>query len=63
MPARRCAIGCESWPDEDEYKTCFVCGEPTRRLGNVNPTMTAEDAVARLREAQFQAYLEASGRE
>lgn len=51
MPARRCEIGCESWPDDDIFITCSVCGERTRRVGNISPTIPFEEARSiKLRE-------------
>lgn len=44
MAARRCDIGCESWPDEPIFGTCSYCGEQTRRVANINPTITREEA-------------------
>lgn len=44
MPARRCAMGCESWPDEPIFGTCSVCGEQTQRVRNINPTVSREYA-------------------
>lgn len=40
---RRCDIGCESWPDSDDYNVCPVCGEETTRYGNVVP-LSEQDA-------------------
>ena len=40
---RRCAIGCESWPDDNLFSTCTHCGEPTRRLKAV-PTISFDEA-------------------
>lgn len=44
MAARRCDMGCESWPDEPIFATCSHCGEPTRRISNGEPTITVEEA-------------------
>lgn len=41
--ARRCSIGCESWPDDPMFATCTHCGEPTRRV-RAKPTISFEDA-------------------
>ena len=43
---RRCDVGCESWPDSDNYKTCPVCGEETTRFSNLKP-LTQPEANAR----------------
>lgn len=40
---RRCDQGCESWPDDDRYKFCFLCGEKTTRYSNLQP-LTIEEA-------------------
>lgn len=56
MPARRCSIGCESWPDHEDFKVCIVCGEPTRRVGNIKPTVDDEEAKRLLSEARFEAW-------
>lgn len=45
MSARRCAIGCETWPDEMIFSRCSYCGEPTRRIGNLEPTVDREEAT------------------
>ena len=44
MPARRCDIGCESWPDDPIFTTCTYCGEQTRRVRNATPTVEFEEA-------------------
>lgn len=44
MPARRCDIGCESWPDDPIFTTCTYCGEPTTRVRNINPKISFEEA-------------------
>lgn len=44
MSARRCSIGCESWPDDPIFTTCSHCGEPTDRVSNAEPTMSFEEA-------------------
>jgi hypothetical protein len=43
MPSRRCAIGCESWPDDPIFTTCSVCGEPTTRIDK-EPTIGFDEA-------------------
>ena len=44
MPARRCDIGCESWPDEMIFATCTYCGEKTTRYEKMEPTVSREKA-------------------
>lgn len=46
MPARRCSIGCESWPDEDLFATCSHCGGETQRINNISPTVDRAAAVS-----------------
>lgn len=41
---RRCDLGCESWPDDDKYKKCPVCGDKTTRYTNLDP-ISEEDAA------------------
>lgn len=43
---RRCAAGCESWPDTGKYNKCPVCGEPTTRFSNLSP-LTQKEANIR----------------
>lgn len=52
---RRCALGCESWPDEPIYSTCPACGEPTTRATNLTP-LEPEAAQHFLLQAQFEEY-------
>lgn len=54
---RRCDLGCESYPDDVAYKTCLVCGEPTRRLNNAWP-MPADEAHTKLMRAKFEQWLD-----
>jgi hypothetical protein len=50
---RRCDPGCESWPDDDRYKTCPLCGEETTRYRNLRP-ITQDEA----NELEFEAFYE-----
>ncbi len=34
---RRCDLGCDSWPDDEDYKRCPICGEETTRYNNLRP--------------------------
>ena len=52
---RRCEIGCESWPDKEEFKKCLRCGEPTTRYSNLNP-LPLDEAMSLLSQARFNAY-------
>jgi hypothetical protein len=56
-PGRRCALGCESWPDEAIYSRCPVCGQPTERVSNLEP-LSDEDARSILLHAEFEKYYE-----
>lgn len=40
---RRCDSGCETWPTDDRYKFCFLCGEKTTLYKKVKP-ITVEEA-------------------
>lgn len=65
MPwGRRCDLGCESWPDDDEYGTCPICDEPTTRFSNLRP-LDADDAQSILAHRDFNdfyaAYCSARG--
>jgi hypothetical protein len=53
MIGRRCEIGCETWPDTDDYEICPVCSRPTRRFRNVSPMNESE-----ARHAHFEAFYE-----
>jgi hypothetical protein len=53
MPARRCSIGCESWPDEPLFTTCIYCGERTGRVRNIEPTIDREEASRLILHALF----------
>lgn len=52
---RRCDVGCESWPDDDAYETCPVCGEPTERFSNLRPISDEEARSMRL-TLEFEQY-------
>lgn len=53
MIGRRCHIGCETWPDEDDYEICPICTKPTKRYRNVAPLDEIE-----ARYAAFEAFYE-----
>lgn len=49
--ARRCDVGCETWPDDSDFKRCPVCGEKTDRFSNGRPLdMDEAQAIKRARE-------------
>jgi hypothetical protein len=50
---RRCDFGCESWPDDDHYKTCPSCGKETTRYSNLRPLDRTEALIA-----EFEAFYE-----
>lgn len=52
---RRCDLGCESWPDDDDYDTCPVCGEPTERFSNLRP-LSDDDAKSMRLILNFEQY-------
>lgn len=58
---RRCAMGCETWPNTDDYLTCPKCGEPTR-VGRDAVPLEPDVARGLLRQAQFERWLEEHGR-
>lgn len=50
---RRCASGCESWPDKLIYQKCPICGGAATRWSNLDPI--SEDEAARI---MFELYYE-----
>jgi hypothetical protein len=58
MPARRCAIGCQSWPDEPIFSSCTHCHEPTRRVNNIEPDIEREEAKLLKLHDLFDRYYE-----
>lgn len=54
---RRCDLGCESWPDSDEYDYCAHCGEPTTRYRGLYP-LDEDEARSEVAHAKFEAYYE-----
>jgi hypothetical protein len=58
MAARRCPIGCESWPNEPIFNVCATCGEATRYISNAEPTLSREEAVSRKLHFLFDRYYE-----
>ena len=58
MAARRCSIGCESWPNEPIFNVCAVCGEVTRLVTNDEPSMEYDEAVNMKLHYLFDRYYE-----
>lgn len=56
---RRCAIGCETWPDEPLYSKCCVCGEDTRKVrGNSVTPLDPDEAESKKLHYEFERYYE-----
>jgi hypothetical protein len=55
---RRCALGCESWPDESDYARCPQCGEPTSRYSDLYP-LSSEEARSKKLHIEFERFYEA----
>lgn len=51
-----------SFPYEKRFEVCTECGEKTAPI-QASPTISLDEAVRMLREAEFQKYLEQEGRE
>lgn len=61
---RRCDTGCESWPDDDSYKRCPMCGDRTSRYSNLRPLDADEARSLKLTlefESMYAAYCKANG--
>ena len=43
---RRCDLGCASWPDDERYEKCPICGEEAERFSNLEPLTESEAAHA-----------------
>ena len=54
---RRCAIGCEDWPDKPEYAVCAICGERTTRTRNLSP-LPEDEARSKVAHLKFEEYYE-----
>lgn len=54
---RRCDLGCESWPDDDIFDTCPVCGEETERFSNLRP-LSEEEATSLRLHLSFEDFYE-----
>jgi hypothetical protein len=52
---RRCAMGCETWPDDDEYAICPTCRSETKRYKGVKP-LSKKEARTLKRQAEFESY-------
>lgn len=55
--ARRCPMGCESWPDKALYQKCPICGEATKRSRNGQP-LSDEEAEMKLSYMEFEKHYE-----
>lgn len=54
---RRCDLGCESWPDDAEYKVCPICSCEAPRFSNLRPLDKKEAAKAKAR-IEFEVFYE-----
>jgi hypothetical protein len=52
---RRCSMGCETWPDTDEYSLCPICDNDTKRFRGVEPLLD-QVALSKKCHAEFQRY-------
>jgi hypothetical protein len=52
---RRCSLGCQDWPDTNEFERCLTCGQSTRRYSGLTPMMLSE-ARSMLKQAKFNAF-------
>lgn len=56
MPARRCSLACESWPNNPLFNTCPTCGEGTSLFFGAEPSITLEEAKRARLYALFEEY-------
>lgn len=54
---RRCDIGCESWPNQELYARCPICGEATKVYTNLRP-LSEKEAASILSHKEFEVYYE-----
>jgi hypothetical protein len=54
---RRCDLGCESWPPDERFITCPVCGEPTENYTNLKP-LELDEALSILNHQKFERFYE-----
>lgn len=52
---RRCTMGCESWPDSNDYQRCPICLEETVRYANLFP-LPADEARSMVNHMTFDVY-------
>jgi hypothetical protein len=52
---RRCPMGCETWPADEKYKHCPICGEGTRLSRGV-AALDPEEARIKKAYADFESY-------
>jgi hypothetical protein len=55
---RRCDVGCASWPDDQKYRTCPICGESTSRFTNLAP-LDEDEAVSLIFEHFYEGWCDA----
>ena len=56
-PARRCSMGCETFPDDVAFRHCPICGELTDRISNGIP-IEQEEAERLVLHALFEEFYE-----
>ena len=54
---RRCDPGCESWPDDEDYKRCPKCGLKTTRFSNLTP-LDEDEAAELASKLRFEHFYE-----
>lgn len=53
---RRCPLGCESWPDTNEFARCLECGQETTRYSGLTGVLPLDEARSMLKHAKFNAF-------
>lgn len=48
-------MGCQTWPDSDDFKVCPQCGDATRRYRGVQP-LSLEEAESVVKHIDFELY-------
>jgi hypothetical protein len=54
---RRCSLGCETWPNTEEYALCPQCGSPTSKFRGVEP-LDEEEARSLKLHFEFEKFYE-----
>jgi hypothetical protein len=54
---RRCTICALSFPNEDMWRECAQCGEPTAPMSNAEANISTATAVKMLRNREFEEYV------